>query len=165
MSDSNESNPFATRPSTQSRLDTMGDKGFVIVITRAFGPNGEDLIAKDGPKFSGTAGVKLLVKQGDLEDEVVLSPYFGDPDKVYDAPFEDGEPCQLFCPDSKEPLDKIPGMSSDEGGDFYAIYLTDSLADGELVAVNNIWGNTSSRMLSEDELLLLLADAEDPAQQ
>ena len=165
MSDSNESNPFASRPSTQSRLRAMGEKGFVVVVTRAFGPDGEDLIAHDGPQFSGSPGVKLLVKQGDLEEEVVLSPFFGDPDKVYDAPFEDGKPCQLFCPDSKEPLDKIPGMSSEESGDYYAIYLTDRLADGEMVAVNNIWGNTSSRMLSEDEVLLLLADAEDPAQQ
>lgn len=165
MSDTNQSNPFSTRPATESRLQAMGDKGFVVVVTRAFGPNGEDLIAHEGPQFSGAPGVKVLVKQGELEDEVVLSPYFGDPDKVFDAPFEEGKRCELFCPDSREPLDQIPGMSSEDGGEYFAIYLTDRLQDGELVAVNNIWGNTNSRMLSEDELLLLLAEAEAPQHQ
>ncbi len=163
MSEKNEKNPFSTKPPTQTRLDEMGEKGFVVVVTRAYGPNGEDLIAHDGPQFSGSPGVKLLVRQGELEDEVVLSPYYGDPSKIHDESFEEGKACELFCPDSKEPLDKIPGMTSEDGGEYYAIYLTDKLQDGELVAVNNIWGNTKSRIMSEDELLLLLAEAEEPA--
>lgn len=162
MSDREDATPFSTRPATDTRLQDMGEKGFVVVVTRAFGPDGEDLIAHDGPDFSGAPGVKLLVRQGDVEEEVVLSPYYGDPGKVCDAPFEDGKPCELLCPESKKPLDKIPGMSTEDGGDYYAIYLTPKLQEGELVAVNNIWGNTNSRIMSEDELLLLLADAEDP---
>ena len=157
-----ESNPFSSRPATETRLQQMGEKGFVVLVTRAFGANGEDLMAQDGPLFSGSPGVKLLVKQGDLEDEVVLSPFYGDPDKLYDADFVEGEPCELFAPSSGEPLDKIPGMSTEDGGEYYAVYLTDRLKDGELVAVNNIWGNTNSRLMSEDEMLLLLAEAEDP---
>ena len=160
-----ETNPFSSRPATESRLQQMGEKGFVVLVTRAFGANGEDLIAQDGPKFSGSPGVKLLVKQGDIEDEVLLSPFYGDPDKIYEAPFEDGKPCELFAPESGEPLDKIPGMSTDDGGEYYAIYLTSRLKEGELVAVNNIWGNTNSRLISEDEMLLLLAEAEDPNRQ
>ena len=162
MSNSEDANPFSTRPATDTRLREMGEKGFVVVVTRAFGPNGEDLMAHDGPKFSGSPGVKLLVKQGDLEDEVILSPYYGDPEKIYEAPFEDGKACELFCPESKEPLDKIPGMTDEDGGQYFAVYLTSELGDGEMVAVNNMWGNTNSRIMSEDELLLLLADAEDP---
>lgn len=165
MSDTTEENPFSTEPPTQTRLDEMGKKGYVVVVTRAFGPDGEDLMAYDGPKFSGSPGVKLLVRQGDIEDEVILSPYYGDPDKIYEADFVDGEPCELLCPESKEPLDKIPGMTSEDGGEYFAIYLTDRLQDGELVAVNNVWGNTNSRMMSEDELLLLLAEAEEPQHQ
>ncbi len=140
----------------------MGEQGYAIVVTRAFGPEGEDLIAEDGPTFSGAAGVKLLVRQGDLEGEVVLSPVFGDPSKITDTEFEPGEPCELLCPETGNHLDKIPGMTSDEGGEFFAIYLTPKLGDGELVAVNNIWGNTNSRMMSEDEMLLMLADTEAP---
>lgn len=162
MSDNKELNPFSSRPPTDTRLRQMGEKGYVVVVTRAFGPNGEDLIDHDGPEFSGAPGVKLLVKQGDVEGEVLLSPYYGDPEKRVEAPFEDGQACELFCPDSGEPLDKIPGMTAEDGGEYYAIYLTPKLKDGELVAVNNIWGNTNSRIMSEDELLLLLAEAEDP---
>ncbi len=165
MSDREDTNPFSTQPPTDSRLEEMGEEGFVVVVTRAFGPDGEDLMAYDGPKFSGSPGVKLLVKQGDIEDEVILSPYYGDPAKVHEAPFEDGKPCELMCPESREPLNKIPGMASEDGGEYYAIYLTPRLEDGELVAINNVWGNTNSRIMSEDELLLLLADAEDPDQQ
>lgn len=160
MSENKDSNPFSSRPPTETRLQEMGEKGFVVVVTRAFGPDGEDLMAHEGPKFSGSPGVKLLVKQGDLEEEVVLSPYYGDPDKIHGASFKDGEPCELFCPDSGKPLDKIPGMKTEDGGEYYAIYLTSKLADGELVAVNNIWGNTNSRLMSEDEMLLLLAETE-----
>lgn len=164
MSKSDDSNPFSTKPPTESRLEDLGDDGYVVVVTRAFGPDGEDLMAYEGPKFSGSPGVKLLVKQGDIEDEVILSPYYGDPDKVFEADFVDGEPCELMCPESREPLDKIPGMTSEDGGEYYAVYLTPRLDDGELVAVNNVWGNTNSRIMSEDEMLLLLADAEDPNQ-
>ena len=164
MSDREDANPFATQPVTDTRLQDMGDKGFVVVVTRAFGPNGEDLMAHDGPDFSGAPGVKVLVRQGDVEEVVILSPYYGDPAKISKAPFVEGEPCQLLCPDSEEPLDKIPGMTSEEGGEYFAIYLTPQLQEGELVAVNNVWGNTNSRIMSEDEMLLLLADAEDPDQ-
>ena len=162
MSDRDDSNPFSTRPPTETRLQEMGKEGYLVVVTRAFGPDGEDLMAYDGPKFSGSPGVKLLVRQGDIEDEVVLSPYYGDPAKIYDAPFEKGKPCELLCPDSRQHLDKIPGMTSEDGGEYFAIYLTDRLEDGELVAVNNVWGNTNSRIMSEDEMLLLLAEAEEP---
>lgn len=164
MSENDTSNPFSNRPPTDTRLQEMGEEGYIVVVTRAFGPDGEDLIAHDGPKFSGSPGVKLLVRQGDVEGEVILSPYYGDPEKIYDAPFKEGESCELLCPESKEPLDKIPGMTSEDGGEYFAIYLTPRLNDGELVAVNNVWGNTNSRIMSEDEMLLLLADAEEPAQ-
>lgn len=161
MSERDDSNPFSTRPPTESRLQEMGEEGYLVVVTRAFGPDGEDLMAYDGPKFSGAPGIKLLVRQGDIEDEVFLSPYYGDPDKKFDAPFEEGKPCELLCPESEEPLDKIPGMTSDDGGEYFAIYLTPRLKDGELVAVNNVWGNTNSRIMSEDEMLLLLAEGEE----
>ncbi len=161
MSENKETNPFASQPGTQTRLRAIAESGLVVVVTKAFGPKGESLIDHKGPQFSGYPGVKLLVKQGDVEETVVLSPYFGDPSKEGGTKFVDGKPCELFSPKSRTPLDKIPGMSTEDGGEYYAIYLTSELANGELVAVNNIWGNTNSRILSEDEVLLLFADAED----
>ncbi|MBA2664160.1 MAG: hypothetical protein H0U74_17850 [Bradymonadaceae bacterium] len=156
----NEQNPFARKAPTESRLQGLTDQGYIVVVTQAFGADGEDLIDHTGPRFSGEPGVKLRVKQGDVVEDVVLSPFYGDPSKLSDQPFVAGVACELFSPVSGAPLDKIPGMHIEGGGAFFAIYLTPKLKGGELVAINNIWGNTNSRMLSEKELLLLLADRE-----
>lgn len=159
-----QSNEFDERSETRSRLEdlTENGKGFVVLVTRAFGPNGEDLIDEDGPKFSGEPGIRIHVEQGDKEEDVLLSPFFGDPSKVWTEEFEEGERCKLTVPETGEELDEIPGMTSEEGGKYYAIYLTEDLGDGELVAVNDMWGNYNSRILSEDELLGLYADMEAP---
>lgn len=159
MSDS--TNEFAEKPNTTTRLEPLKHEGYVILVTRAYGPNGEQLIDPDGPRFSGEPGVKIHVKQGDVEDDVVLSPFFGDPSKEFSADFEEGERCELTCPESGEPLDQIPGMVSEDGGHYYAIYLSPKLEEGELVAVNDVWGNTDSRILSEGELLKMYAEQED----
>ncbi len=148
------------RLDTMTRLQALDREGYVIVVTRAYGPNGEDLIDHDGPRFSGESGVKLKVKQGDLVEDVVLSPYYGDPSKISEAGFEEGKPCELFVPGTNTPLDKIPGMKTEDGGEYFAIYLTPKLQDGELVAINNIWGNYTSQMLDEGEIMLKYADIE-----
>lgn len=155
MSESN--NPFE-RHDTTTRLQALNEKGYVIVVTRAFGPEGEDLIDYDGPKFSGEPGVKLRVRQGDLEEDVILSPYYGDNSKITDASFKDGVKCQLFTPRGR-PLEKLPIPTSTDGGEYYAIYLTEKLDEGELVAINDVWGNYNSQLLSESEILSLYADA------
>ncbi len=152
-------NPFDNaRPTTTTRLEALSRGGNVIVVTRAFGPNGEDLMDPDGARFSGEAGIRLRVRQGDLEDDVILSPYFGDPSKRHETKFVEGVPCELLTPGSQIPLDRIPGMGSDDGGGYFAIYLTDQLADGELVAINDIWGNHNSKILGESDLLQIYAD-------
>ena len=153
------SNPFdRSRPSTTTRLEALSQGGNVIVVTQAFGPNGEDLMDRDGVRFSGEAGIRLRVRQGELEDDVVLSPYFGDPSKRFAVDFVEGVSCELFTPGSHEPLEEIPGMGSDDGGRYFAIYLTNDLADGELVAINDVWGNHSSKILGESDLLQLYAE-------
>ncbi|MEZ4461053.1 MAG: hypothetical protein R3E66_15280 [bacterium] len=114
----------------------------------------------DGPKFSGEAGVKLRVKQGDVSEDVILSPFYGDHSKISSAPFKEGERCELFVAGTDTPLDRIPGLGDSEDGEYFAIYLTSKLKEGELVAINNIWGNYTSQMLSEGELLTLLGERE-----
>lgn len=145
---------------TMTRLQALDKKGYVIVVTRAFGPNGEDLIDHEGPRFSGEPGVKLTVKQGDLTEDVILSPYYGDPSKISETEFVEGKPCELFVPGTNTPLDKIPGMATEDGGEYFAIYLSPKLQDGELVAINNIWGNYTSQMLDEGEIMMKYADIE-----
>jgi|SRR5690554_3349939 len=153
-----KNNPFSRENVTHSRLQSLNDQGTIVVVTRAYGADGEDLIDRDGELFSGEPGVKVRVKQGDIVEDVVLSPFYGDSSKLSSQPFVHGQPCELFSPVSGRALDRIPGMQTEEGGAFYAIYLTSKLAAGELVAINNIWGNTKSQMLSEREVLLLLAE-------
>lgn len=154
-----QNNPFDDRLDTMTRLQPLQDKGYVIVVTRAYGPNGEDLMDHDGPKFSGETGVKLRVKQGDVEEDIVLSPFYGDHSKISSAAFQEGVPCELFVSGTDTPLDKIPGMQTPDGGEYFAIYLTPKLKEGELVAVNNIWGNYTSQMLDEGELLAMLGES------
>jgi hypothetical protein len=155
-----KNNDFTKRPQTLSRLNKLGDGEQVVVVTRAFGPGGEELMDTGTHRFSGEPGIRLRVRQGDVEDDVILSPFFGDPSKVYTAPFKDGVACELLCPQTGRLLDRVPGMKTEDGGDYYAVYLTSRLADGELVAINDIWGNPHSRLMSEGEILRALAEME-----
>jgi hypothetical protein len=158
---SDEEHDFQEKPHTTTRLQPLQDEGYVIVVTRAFGPNGEQLIDEEGPRFSGEPGVKIHVEQGDKEDDVWLSPFYGDPSKEYEVDFDEGERCKLTCPESGAQLDKIPGIQSEDGGHYYAVYLSPQLEEGELVAINDVWGNTDSRLLSEGELLDLYAEQDE----
>jgi hypothetical protein len=155
-----EKNPFGERPETQTRLDQMKEQGFVMVVTKAFGPEGEDLIAHEGPLFSGEPGVEIRVEQGDLVDDVILSPFYGDPSKITEVEFVEGEPCKLSVPSTGTRLEEVPGMRTEEGGRYFAVYLTEKLDEGELIAINNIWGNTESQFMGEGELLHHYAEIE-----
>lgn len=158
MSNKNE---FGERQATNTRYASLG-QGNLIVVQKAFGPNGEDLIDQKGEHlFSGERGVRLRVRQGETQGDVLLSPFYGDPSKVSSVEFKAGVACELFCPDSETPLDVIPGLETAEGGRHYAIYLTSKLQDGELVAINNIWDNPTSRIVGEGEMLEMLANLED----
>ena len=158
---SGKSNPFQSAPNTVSRLSDLNDGKQVIVVTQAFGPDGEDLMDEGTHRFSGERGIKLLVRQGEVEATVTLSPFFGDPSKVSQGDFKDGERCELLCPSTREPLEEIVALRGSEGeARYYAIYLTPKLHGGELVAVNDIWNNPHSRILSEGEMLGLIAEME-----
>ncbi len=147
------------RQKTYSRLQAVTKSGHVVLVTQAFGPNGESLIDHSGPLFSGEPGVKIHVKQGTLEEDVVLSPYFGDSAKVSTLPFVDGEECELSVPGSGASFNRLP-LKSKDGSSFFAIYLTSDLQNGTLVAINNVWGNHTSKMLDEMEYMTLLMEAE-----
>lgn len=148
------------RQQTYSRLQAVSKSGHVVLVTQAFGPNGENLIDHKGPLFSGEPGVKLHVKQGNLEEDVVLSPYFGDTAKFSTLPFVEGEKCILTIPGTDISLPQLP-LTSKDGSSFFAIYLTDGLKNGSLVAINDVWGNHTSKMLDEMEYMTLLMETEE----
>ena len=68
-----------------------------------------------------------------------------------------GARCELFCPVSHKPLDFI-GENKATGAKYYALYLTDKLGKGELVAVSDIWGDFESRIQDNFELITLVDD-------
>ena len=151
---------FRKRTVTYTRLASLSKGQPISIVTQAYGPNGEDLMDQSDHRFSGERGIRLRVRQGEIEEDVILSPFFGDPSKVHSAAFKAGERCELVCPESDSELDEISELRTDEGGHFYAIYLTPKLHDGELVAINDVWGNPNSKLLSEGELLERLAEIE-----
>lgn len=158
---SDKTNPFDSQPNTISRLADLKDGKHVTVVMQAFGPDGEDLMDDGTHRFSGERGIKVMVRQGDLEATVSLSPFFGDPSKVTEGSFKDEVRCELLCPSTGEPLEEIVALRGSDGeARYYAIYLTPKLQNGELVAVNDIWGNPHSRILSEGEMLSLIAEME-----
>ena len=114
---SSEKNGFGERPKTLSRLSSLKEGRQIIVVTKAFGAHGEDLMCDH--LFSGERGIMLTVRQGDKEDNVILSPFLGDPSKVNGDTFDEGVRCELFSPESGKPLDKIPGLKTEDGGEYY----------------------------------------------
>ncbi len=127
------------------------DEDVSIIVTQLFGPNGDNLVGISDVTFDGYPAFSLLVKSGDKEGLVHLSPIHGDDRKVGLEGIAAGSRCELFCPVSKKPLDRLGVM--DDGNVYFAIYLTKDLSKGELVAISNIWGDYHSRIIDGSELI------------
>ncbi len=122
-----------------------------IIVTQAFGPKGDSLMGHSEANFDGFPAVSLLLRAGDQEGLVHLSPFHGDARKECALTIPEGTHCQLLCPVSKEPLESLGVM--DDGNEYFAIYLTKDLSKGELVAISNIWGDYHSRIIDGSELI------------
>ena len=158
-------NEFQRRPATLTRYQGLREGQQVVIVTQAYGPGGESLMDDRGEHlFSGEPGIRVRVRQGELEADVILSPFFGDPSKKCEVAFVPGVRCDLYSPRSGRPLDRLPDLQTEEGGHYYAIYLTSKLHDGELVAINDIWDNPHSRLMSEGDMLRLLVEQELPSE-
>lgn len=132
----------------------------IVIVTRAFGPKGDSLIGVSDVTFDGYPAVTLLVKAGDREGLVHLSPFHGDRRKAGMTDIPIGTRCELFCPVSKEPLDHIGRVGENSDADYYAIYLTEKLSEDDMVAVSNVWGDYHSRIVDHFELISWWADSE-----
>jgi len=117
-----------------------------------FGPKGDSLVSPD-VTFDGYPAVSVLVRSGEREGLVYLSPIHGDDRKSGMTDLEPGARCELLCPVSKEPLDRVGDLENDEGTRYYAIYLTPQLSAGSMVAVSDEWGHYHSRIVDNFELI------------
>ena len=134
----------------ESHVEVMDD--VLIVVTQAFGPDGDNLVGISDVTFDGFPAVTLLVKAGEREGLVHLSPFHGDRRKEGFTDITKGTKCQLFCPVSKKPLDHL-GKVLDSRADYYAVYLSERLSKGEVVALSDIWGDYHSRIVDNSELI------------
>lgn len=124
----------------------------VVIVTQAFGPTGESLMSSEAT-FDGQPSVTLRVKGAGREGLVHLSPFHGDRRKTGFLDFPPGTKCELYCPISGKRLDFVGRVSPDSPADFYAIYLTKRLSEGEMVAISDVWGDYHSRIVDNFELI------------
>lgn len=124
-----------------------------IIVTQLFGPNGEDLVGVSDHTFDGYPAITVLVKAGDREELVHLSPIHGDTRKIGMEDLAAGTKCELFCPISKQPLDQILDVPEDQDTGYYALYLTKQLSRGSHVSFSDVWGHYHSRVVDNFELI------------
>src|SRR5688500_13794656 len=85
---------------------TLADE-VIIIVNQAFGPRGDNLVGLSDVDFDGFPALTLLVRAGDREELVHLSPIHGDRRKIGMDGLPAGTKCELFCPISKDPLPKV----------------------------------------------------------
>lgn len=132
-----------------AHLDVSGDADQVkIIVTHAYGPGGDDLVGLSGISFDGYPAVTLLVRVGDSEGLVHLSPIHGDVRKTGFTDIEPGTRCELLCPVTRQPLDPVDGAPG-----YRALYLTPRRSMGSIVAICDVWGQYESRILDDFDLI------------
>lgn len=124
-----------------------------IIVTQLFGPSGDNLVGVSEHTFDGYPAFTLLVKAGDFEGLVHLSPIHGDTRKLGMEHLPVGTKCELFCPVSKQPLDQVMEVPEDQDTDYFALYLTKQLSRGSHVSISNVWGHYHSRVVDNFELI------------
>lgn len=132
----------------------------LIIVTQAFGPDGDSLVGISDVTFDGYAAVTVGVRYEGQEGLVHLSPFHGDRRKAGFADIPDGARCELFCPVSRKPLDFV-GRDDRTGAGYYALYLTPRLSSGDIVALSDIWGDYHSRIVDNFELISIWDPSED----
>lgn len=127
----------------------------IVVVNQAFGPTGESLMTRD-VQFDDYPAIALLVRALGREAFVYLSPIHGDGRKVGFDDLPEGTKCELLCPRSRQPLDKV-GPIGEHGAsgqaEYCALYLTPRLEQGSMVYVSDVWGHHHSRIVLNSELI------------
>ena len=143
----------------------VSEKEVLVIVTQAFGPRGDNLVGLSDVDFDGFPALTLLVRAGDREELVHLSPIHGDRRKRGFDDLPKGTKCELLCPVTKEPLDKIGPVVAGGDADYCAIYLTPRLGAGSAIYVSDVWGHHHSRIVDNNELISFWAASEEAAAQ
>lgn len=125
----------------------------LVIVTQAYGPNGDNLVGISGIEFDGHPAVTIGIRAEGREDLVHLSPIHGDGRKSKPFDIAPGTKLELFCPVSKQPLDLVGEVEDGSGARYYAIYLTPQLSRGSMVMVSDVWGHYHSRIIDDFELI------------
>ncbi len=134
----------------------------IIVVNQAYGPDGDNLVGISDVEFDGFGAVTLLVRAGDREELVHLSPIHGDSRKQGMEGLADGTKCELLCPVSNKPL-PVSGWVGADGIEYSAIYLTPKLEAGSSIFVSSTWGHRRSAIVDDHELISQWLSAETAA--
>ena len=137
---------------TSEDLHVAVQDGVFVIVTQAFGPTGASLVGLSDVAFDGFPAVTLRVQAAGRDELVHLSPFHGDRRKVGLEGLAPGTVCRLLCPVSGQPLEKIRHDET-TGVEFFAIYLTPKLSQGEMVALSNRWDDYQSHIIDHFEII------------
>jgi len=137
------------------------DQGITIVVNKAFGPDGDNLVGISDVTFDGHPAVTLKLRLADgTEGLVHLSPVHGDRRKEGFTDIPVGTKLELLCPVTGRTLPKVGSVDDGSGADYYAIYLTPKLSAGEHLHVSDVWGHYHSRITDDFSLISYWANQE-----
>ena len=125
-----------------------------LVVTQAFGPEGHNLVGYSDVKFNGHPAVTLLVRTPEGREGLVhLSPIHGDRRKQGFTDITPGTRCQLCCPVTGRPLERIGPVDDGSGADYYALYLTPKMSSGHAIALSDMWDHFHSRIVDDEAII------------
>ncbi|AKI98691.1 hypothetical protein ATI61_10687 [Archangium gephyra] len=140
-------------PQQHDSLQAISDN-VTLVVTQAFGPGGDNLVGFSDVKFNGYPAVTLLLRTPDGREGLVhLSPIHGDKRKTGFIDITPGTRCELLCPVTRRPLDRLGPVDDGSGATYYALYLTPKLSRGHAVAVTDIWDHFHSRIVDDEAVI------------
>ena len=133
----------------------MSDQSDVqIIVSKLYGPNGDNLVGLSDVTFDGFPAITLCVETPDgRSGEVHLSPIHGDARKEGYTAIPVGTRCRLSCPVSKKPLKKVEEIDDTFGAGYFALYRTADLSEASVVMISDVWGHYHSRVVDNFELI------------
>lgn len=144
---------LAAKKDLHVKVSGSDDQGVVIIVTKAFGPKGDSLVGIKGVEFDGYPAIAVRVVADGRDELVHMSPFHGDRRKKGMEGLPQGTRCKLLCPVSGEPLDRVERDYGPDDAQQFAIYLSPKLSKGEIVAISDIWGDYSSQIMHDFDLI------------
>ncbi len=143
----------------------MAESDVQIVVSKAFGPRGDNLVGYSDVTFDGFPAVTLMIELPDgRRGEVHLSPIHGDARKAGFVDIEPGTVCTLICPVSGQQLERVEDIGDDFGAGYYALFRTAELSESSMIMVSDVWGHYHSRVIDNFELISAWAAFDDGLQ-